>query len=156
MSYHFNNNDLIWYKLWWFIQPLKSQQSLLWWDEHCLLCISTSFQVLVAPESWLKQLLAVFNLFCSFKKSTEKRWFWGKPSGSRPAFACWPALTKIAKKNIFGTFFIYKTNLNIQNNLLPTEVWQVEKSKINYYWWLLFYHMEYGFKPLWAAFSKEF
>ena len=35
-----------------------------------------------------------FLPFCSFPNFsvTKKRWFWGNPSGSRSAFACWPAL----------------------------------------------------------------
>ena len=66
-----------------------------------MLCISTSFQVLAATESWSKHKKS--------KKSTKKRQFRGTPSGSRPAFACRPAL-RSRQNHIFlvhfHTFFV--------------------------------------------------
>ena len=85
-----------------------------------VLCILTSFWVLHAPESWSNYLFsAIFNLFRSFFT-----FFSGTPLGSRPAFACRPAL-KSRQKQVFLFIFRHFSVISAVKSL--KKVWNEQK-----------------------------
>ena len=70
----------------------------------------------------------ILKNYSKSKKSTEKRQFWGTPSGSRPAFACRPAL-RSRQNHIF--LFIFRRFLLISVVKSLKKLWNEQKRLKN-------------------------